>query len=63
MKTSSLLLLLNDNTRKLYAFAVTASRQQNAEKENNAPSQRTPFYLVTGAFCQWTYFLVIPLAV
>jgi hypothetical protein len=62
MKTSSMLLLLNDNTRKLYAFTVTTDRQQSVEQEKNGPSQRTPCYVVTGAFCQWIYFLVVPVA-
>jgi hypothetical protein len=62
MKTSSVLLLLNDKTRKLYAFTVTTSRQQSAEQEKNRLSQRTPCYLVTGTFCQWMYFLIVPLA-
>jgi hypothetical protein len=62
MKTSSVLLLLNDNTRKLYAFTVTTSCQQRAEQEKNGSSQRTPCYLVAGAFYQWMYFLIVPLA-
>jgi hypothetical protein len=62
MKTSSMLLLLNDYTRKLYAFTVTADRQQGAEQEKNGPPQRTPCYLVTGTFSQWMFFLIVPLA-
>jgi hypothetical protein len=62
MKTSSMLLLLNDHTRKLYAFTVTTDRQQSAEQEKNGPSQRTPCYLVTGTFSQWMFFLIVPIA-
>jgi hypothetical protein len=61
MKTSSMLLLLNDYTRKLYAFTVTTDRQQSVEQEKNGPSQRTPCYLVTGTFSQWMFFLIVPL--
>jgi hypothetical protein len=62
MKTSSMLLLLNDYTRKLYAFTVTTDRQQSAEQEKNRPQQRTPCYLVAGTFSQWMFFLIVPLA-
>jgi hypothetical protein len=62
MKTSPMLLLLNDYTRKLYAFSVTTNRQQSAEQEKNGPLQRTPCYLVTGTFSQWMFFLIVPVA-
>jgi hypothetical protein len=61
MKTASILLLLNDNTKKLYAFTVTINRHQGAEQEKNGISRPTPYYVIAGAVCQWTYFLVVSL--
>jgi hypothetical protein len=62
MKTTSVLFLLDDKTKKLYTFAAKTSRHQGTEQERNAASRPTPCYVVTGAIHQWTYFLLITLS-
>ena len=61
MKTASVLLLLNDKTKKLYAFSVIPNRNRGVERQKKGNWHTTPCYVVTGATYQWTYFLVIPL--
>jgi hypothetical protein len=63
MRTTSVLLLLNNKTRKLYTFALTTNRHNGSEQEMKGASRPTPCYAIAGAFCQWTYFVVISFSV
>ena len=58
MKATSVMLLLNDRTKELYALTVNPSRSQTKEQEKKQASNSTPCYVATGATYQWTYFLV-----
>ena len=61
MEAESVLILLNDRTKKLYTLAVTTNHHQGAEQEKNGISRLSPCYVAFGAICQWTYLFLITL--
>jgi hypothetical protein len=62
MKADSVLILLNDQTKKLYTLAMTTSRHQGVEQEKNTLTRLSPCYVAFGAICQWTYLFLITLS-
>jgi hypothetical protein len=61
MKPESLLILLNDRTKKLYTVALTTDHCQNTEQEKNGISRPGRCYVAVGAIYQWTYLLLVAL--
>jgi hypothetical protein len=62
MKAESVLILVNDKTKKLYTLTVTTNQHQGAEQETNPLSRLSPCYVAFGAICQWTYLVLITLS-
>lgn len=59
MKRGSLLLLLNSQTRELYAFATTFSWHSGVGKQKEQAPQSDSYQLLAGRTLDWTYFLIV----
>jgi len=58
MRSESVLILVDDKTKRLYTLAVATSSHQDAGQENSPLSRLSPCYVAFGAVCEWTYLVL-----